>query len=125
MLRLPSLLLATLALLACGDSGDTSNTTSTGDTTSSSSSGMGGAGGGDTTTSTTTTTSTSSTGGGGEGGGPPVTIGVPGTDFVNAGTVMTSPAYRLVITVGQSSPVQHVTTSPSYEMHGGIVGSTH
>ena len=118
------------AVLACGD-----DTTRPEDTTSSGgdTSGAGGAttSAGPTTTSgpstsSSTTSSSSSTGGGegGEGGGPPPATGVPGKELVNAGETMTSPSYKLHVTIGQPSPIQNTPSSPNHQMRGGVTGTT-
>jgi hypothetical protein len=107
-----------LALSACSDDeGSPTGTTSSSSGTTTSS-----GGGGDTTSSTTSTTSSS---GGGAGGGTTEPIeGAPGSDLVNAGTVMSSPSHRLVFTLGQSSPLQRQAQSPSYQVRGGLTGAT-
>jgi hypothetical protein len=111
-----------LALSACSDDEGTptGSTSSSSGTTTSSSSG----GGGDTTTSTTTSTTSSSSGGGAGGGTTEPVEGAPGSDLVNAGTVMNSPNHRLVFSLGQSSPLQHKAQSPSYQVRGGLTGAT-
>jgi hypothetical protein len=119
------------AVLACGDDSARTDTTSSGGDTS-------GAGGattsagptttsGPSTSSSSTTSSSSSTGGGGEGGeggGPPPATGVPGKEIVNAGEVMTSPSYKLHVTIGQPSPVQNIPSSPNHQLRGGVTGTT-
>ncbi len=112
---------AALGTSACADDegSPTGATSSSSGTTTSSSSG----GGGDTTSSTSSTTSSSSGGGAGGGTVEPVE-GAPGSDLVNAGTVMNSPSHRLVFTLGQSSPLQHKAQSPSYQVRGGLTGAT-
>jgi hypothetical protein len=119
---LTALLASALALSACADDEGTtsSSTSSSSGTTTSSSSG----GGGDTTSSTTTSTTSSSSGGGAGGGTVEPVEGAPGSDLVNAGTVMNSPNHRLVFTLGQSSPLQHKAQSPSYQVRGGLTGAT-
>ena len=62
-------------------------------------------------------------GAGGTGGSMP-TAGKTATDFVNAGEVATSPSYRMVFTLGQSTQNQGVTNSQSYRMQGGVIGAT-
>jgi hypothetical protein len=104
-----------------GGSGGSGGSTSTGThtTTTTSSSGTGGMGGG-----TTTTTSSSSTGGmGGAGGSTQGAHGPPATDLVNAGNTCTSTSYKMTFTMGQPTQNQTRTTSPSYQMQGGLVGA--
>lgn len=112
--------IGTAAVVGCGGDGPTTSTGTTGETTSSvtgtSSSGTGGeggAGGGGT-----------STGTGGTGGATPTGKGVPGGSLVSAGQVISSPKYRMVFTLGQSSPVQTNVSSPSYKLRGGLIGAT-
>jgi hypothetical protein len=105
-----------------GGSGGSGGSTSTGThtTTTTSSSGTGGMGGG----TTTTTTSSSSTGGmGGAGGSTQGAHGPPATDLVNAGNTCTSTSYKMTFTMGQPTQNQTRTTSPSYQMQGGLVGA--
>lgn len=66
------------------------------------------------------------TGGGGDGGGggPSSDPGSPGQSFVSAGSVATSPSYRVVFTMGQSSQGQQSMASPSYQLQGGLIGAT-
>lgn len=112
--------IGTAAVVGCGGDGPTASTGTSGETTSSvtgtSSSGTGGeggAGGGGT-----------STGTGGTGGATPTGKGVPGGSLVSAGQVISSPKYRMVFTLGQSSPVQTNVSSPSYKLRGGLIGAT-
>ena len=64
-------------------------------------------------------------GGGGAGGGGPVTdAGAPGQSFVSAGGTLTSPGYRVVFTMGQSTQNQQPMSSPSYQLQGGLIGAT-
>jgi hypothetical protein len=124
-----ALILAATAIGCGGDTGQigasassSSSGTSTGTgtggegggTTSSSSSGTGGEGGG--------TTSSSSSGTGGSGGGEP-NYGPPATETVNAGGVTASPNYKMVFTLGQPTQNQTKTTSPGYQMQGGLIGA--
>jgi hypothetical protein len=121
-LRLP-FAVASLVLLACSDDTGPTSSSSGGETTS----GAGGATSASTSTGIDPTTSSSGTGGeGGEGGGGGSlpTTGVPGTDLVNAGKVMTSPNYRAIVTIGQSSPAQERHGSPNHTLRGGVVGAT-
>lgn len=72
-------------------------------------------------------TSSSSSGGGGaggQGGGTAADIGTPSTDFVTAGDTVKSPNYTMVFTFGQSTQNQQRTTSPGYQMQGGLIGAT-
>ena len=46
------------------------------------------------------------------------------TAFVAAGSVMTSPSYRMVSTLGQSTIHQTVMRSTGYRLQGGLVGAT-
>ncbi|NUO52677.1 MAG: hypothetical protein HOV80_27845 [Polyangiaceae bacterium] len=119
------------AVLACGDDSGKPDTSSSGGDTSGAGAGDATTGAGPTTTSgpstsSSTTSSSSSTGGGegGEGGGPPPATGVPGKELVNAGKVMTSPSYKLHVTIGQPSPVQDMPSSPNHQLHGGVTGTT-
>jgi len=98
--------------LACGDDGASPDTSSSSGDTSGSGAGSG-------------ASSSSGTGGeGGEGGAPPPSAGVPGRELVNAGTTMTSPNYKMHVTIGQPSPAQGVHTSPNHKIRGGITGTT-
>jgi hypothetical protein len=63
-------------------------------------------------------------GAGGQGGGGAPPSGQTQSDFVNAGTVSTSPSWRLVSTLGQSTQNQGTTSSRGYRIRGGLVGST-
>ncbi len=116
--------IGTAAVVGCGGDGPTASTGTTGETTSSvtgtgssGTGGEGGAGGGG--------TGTGGTGGtGGAGGATPTGKGVPGGSLVSAGHVISSPKYRMVFTVGQSSPVQTNVSSPSYKLRGGLIGAT-
>jgi len=47
----------------------------------------------------------------------------PGMDLVNAGSVCKSTHYKMVMTFGQSTQNQSITTSPNFKMHGGLIGS--
>lgn len=106
-------LVVALAMISpgCGGGGDTSSATSSGGPSSSSSSGAGGAGGG------------GSGGAGGQGGGVVVDTGKPATETVSAGEVSKSTNYRMVFTFGQPTQNQGKTTSPGYQMQGGLVGA--
>jgi hypothetical protein len=111
-----------VAMAACADD-ETATTGATSSSASSSSSSGGGSGTTSSATSTTTTASSSS-GQGGEGGQVEPIEGAPGSDLVNAGTVMNSPNHRLVFTLGQSSPNQQKSQSPGYQLRGGLTGAT-
>jgi hypothetical protein len=111
---------------ACGSDSGESTAASTTSATSSTSSG-GGEGGASATTGAGGDgggSTTSSTGAGGAGGAPNPQTGVPGTELVNAGAIMSSPGYRLQLTVGQSSPLQTKASSPGHSIRGGVLGTT-
>lgn len=108
-----AVVIGTASLVGCGDDGQTASTGTTGAGTSSAT-GTGGAGGEGTSTSTGT---------GGEGGAQ-ASKGAPGSALVSGGHVISSPKYRMVFTVGQSSPVQKKISSPSYSLRGGLIGVT-
>jgi hypothetical protein len=113
--------------VACGGNG----TSQTG--------GIAGAGGATSTGTHTTTSSSSSgttsstgtggagTGGAGAGGAGGGTAagpnGPPATQLVSAGDVCTSPGYKMIFTLGQPTQNQSRTTSPSYQMQGGLIGA--
>ncbi len=98
------LVIGTAALIGCGGDGEgQGQSEGVGGTSASSSSGMG-------------------TGAGG--GGASAGKGAPGGSLVSAGDVVSSPKYRMVFTVGQSSPVQTTVSSPSYTLRGGVIGAT-
>jgi hypothetical protein len=63
-------------------------------------------------------------GAGGEGGGMMAIPGKTGGSFVSAGHSIKSPKYRLVFTMGQSSPAQSNVKSPNHQMNGGVIGAT-
>jgi hypothetical protein len=118
--------IGTAAIVGCGGDGPTASTGTTGETTSSVT-GTGGAGGGGTGGdggAGGTSTSTGTGGTGGAGGAPPTGKGMSGGSLVSAGHVISSPKYRMVFTVGQSSPVQTNVSSPSYKLRGGLIGAT-
>jgi hypothetical protein len=58
----------------------------------------------------------------GGGGGEPTDQGASVTGDVNAGSVVSTPKYRLVFTLGQSSPHQQVTNTSKYRLQGGLIG---
>ena len=78
-------------------------------------SGAGGAGG---------TGGSGASGGAGGSGGGAENFGPPSGEFVNAGEVGTSANYKMVFTLGQSTPNQSSSTSQNYRLQGGIVGAT-
>lgn len=97
----------------CSCGGDTdAGTTGPPGSSSSSSGGQGGAGG------------QGGGGTGGQGGGMAADRGAPGMDFVSAGDTAKSPNYTLIFTFGQSTQNQQQTTSPNYQLRGGLVGAT-
>ncbi|NUQ74253.1 MAG: hypothetical protein HUU21_11910, partial [Polyangiaceae bacterium] len=61
-------------------------------------------------------------GGGGAGGGS-ADNGVQATETVSGGTLTKSPNYRMISTFGQPTQNQGKTTSPSYNMQGGLIGA--
>ncbi|NUP08470.1 MAG: hypothetical protein HOW73_20665 [Polyangiaceae bacterium] len=63
-------------------------------------------------------------GDGGSGGAPPPEPGPPGNALVSAGDYVSSPNYKLVFTMGQSTQNQSKMTSPNYRLQGGLIGST-
>lgn len=63
-------------------------------------------------------------GDGGDGGDAGALRGHPATAFVAAGSVMSSPSYRMVSTLGQSTIHQTVMRSTGYRLRGGLVGAT-
>lgn len=67
---------------------------------------------------------TGGTGGAGGAGGSAQNFGPPASEFVSAGEVGTSANYKMVFTLGQSTPNQSSSTSQSYRLQGGIVGAT-
>jgi hypothetical protein len=73
-----------------------------------------GAGGGGTSTTT---------GAGGGAGGAAANNGPGATQLVNAGSVVSNDQYQMVLTLGQPSLSQQETTSPQYQMQGGLVGA--
>ena len=62
-------------------------------------------------------------GSGGAGGGAPTDHGPSDTADVNAGSMVQTQKYRLVFTLGQSSPHQHVTETTKYRLQSGLVGA--
>jgi len=48
----------------------------------------------------------------------------PGSDLVNAGTVCKSSSYTMVMTFGQPTQNQSLSTSTKYKMQGGLIGTT-
>lgn len=103
-------LIAVLAMITQGCGGDgNENAGATSGRTSSSSGGTGGAGG--------------ESGAGGQGGGVAVETGKSATETVSAGEVSKSPNYKMVFTFGQPTQNQDKTTSPGYQIRGGLVGA--
>ena len=103
-----------------GHTGTTSGSGSSGEMTSSSSSGGTGGGGTGGTGGMTSSSSSSGTGAGGSTGGA---HGPEATQLVNSGGVCTSPAYKMVFTLGQPTQNQSKTTSPGYRVQGGLIGA--
>lgn len=57
-------------------------------------------------------------------GGPePVVLGPSSNDLVSGGTVAQSSKYKVVYTMGQSSPSQGVSKSKGHRDNGGLVGA--
>ncbi|MBI4955706.1 MAG: hypothetical protein HY908_27045 [Myxococcales bacterium] len=103
-------LLAPLAALACGGSDETTGPVNT--TTGTGATGAGGAG------------ATGGTGGAGAtGGGGQALASNAATEIVNGGQVAESANYRMVFTLGQSSPAQDTHQSAGYRLQGGIIGA--
>lgn len=113
--RFGVLLLATIAwtTIACGDDGTTTSTGASGSSSSSSgaggSGGMGGSGG---------------AGGAGGSGGAGQAKPTPGTELVSGGDVVKSSKFKMVITVGGSTPAPGAMQSPKNRLRGGLVGVT-
>jgi hypothetical protein len=65
-----------------------------------------------------------------DGGGDAIADAAPtvrphsATDIVSGGTVMKSPGFTMIGTLGQSSQHQGVTTSAGFKLRGGLVGAT-
>ncbi len=95
---------------SCGSDTE-ANTTGPPATSSSSGGGEGGGGG-------------QGGGGGGQGGGTAADLGTPGMDIVSAGDTVKSPNFTMIFTFGQSTQNQGRTTSPGYQMQGGVIGAT-
>ena len=114
---------------ACGDDG-------TNPSGGSSQGGEGGqqtsnGGGGQTSTGGTMNTGGSTTDGGGgaggeggAGGSPPADPGPPGNALVSAGEYVTSPNFKLVFTMGQSTQNQSKMSSQNFRLQGGLIGAT-
>ncbi len=106
-----AMIAAILAAFGCNSAESTSGTETT--TTTSSPGGAGGTGG-----------ATGAGGGGASGGtGAEPDQGPSATEIVSAGDVCASSKYRLVHTFGQPSQNQGKTTSSSFVLRGGLVGS--
>ncbi|MBI4955906.1 MAG: hypothetical protein HY908_28055 [Myxococcales bacterium] len=105
-------LLASTVALACGSSDETTGPVNT--TTGTGATGAGGSG------------ATGGTGGqgatGGQGGQAPAGSQAA-TEIVNGGQVAESANYRMVFTLGQSSPAQDTHQSAGYRLQGGIIGA--
>ena len=101
----------------CGGGGETDATSSTGrDTTSTSSTGGGGGTGG-------SGGDGGMGGGGGAGGGGTADNGVQATETVSGGTLSKSPNFKMISTFGQPTQNQGKTTSPGYNLQGGLIGA--
>lgn len=121
-MRAPTLLRTVLGLVfviaaaapGCGDGGTEATSTGT-DATATGTGGGGGAGGG----------AGGSGGDGGAGGGSGGTAdnGVQATETVSGGTLTKSPNYKMISTFGQPTQNQGKTTSPGYNMQGGLIGA--
>ena len=107
--------------LACG--GDDSSPASSTSSVATTGSGAGGAASTTAASSSGSGFTTASSSSGGEGGAPP-TVGAPGDETVSAGQVVASPSYKMVMTLGQPSQNQGMSSSPGYRMRGGLVGAT-
>jgi hypothetical protein len=106
--------LGTSVIVGCSDDPATTTTSS-----GSSSSGQGGAGG-----QGGMGGSGGVGGAGGEGGGMAAVPGKSGGALVSTGHVIKSGSYRMVFTMGQSSPVQSTVKSANYQLNGGVIGAT-
>jgi hypothetical protein len=54
----------------------------------------------------------------------PVDLGRPAVGLVSAGTVCTSPKYRMIVSLGQGPGGSDSSASPKYRLKGGVVGAT-
>ncbi|MBK9264618.1 MAG: hypothetical protein IPM54_33140 [Polyangiaceae bacterium] len=63
-------------------------------------------------------------GSGGAGGGMTGDSGKQSHAFVNAGHTVSGSGYKMVFTLGQSSPVQTNVSGSGYRMRGGLIGAT-
>jgi hypothetical protein len=77
---------------------------------------------GDTTTGTTGDTTTDTTGDTDTTTGPEV-VGRSVSQTVNAGTVATSPSFRMVFTLGQPTTNQGTYQSANFRLQGGLIGA--
>ncbi len=118
----PFALLALGAIACSGGANDTTSSSTSG-TSSATGTGAGGQGGAGTSVSSSSGFTTSASTGTGTGGAPPM-AGAPGSETVSAGQVCSSPSYKMVMTMGQPTQNQGVTSSPGYKMRGGLVGAT-
>lgn len=118
-----------LLAAACGDDTDGTGASSAGGQGGQPSGGEGGTGGPLTQGGGGSGGSVTDGGGGvggegGSGGAPPVEPGPPGNALVSAGNYVTSPNYKLVFTMGQSTINQSKLNSPNYRLQGGLIGAT-
>jgi hypothetical protein len=121
-MRAPTLLRTVLGLVfviaaaapGCGDGGTEATSTGTDTTTTTTGTGGGGGAGGG---------GGGSGGGGGAGGGSSADNGVQATETVSGGTLTKSPNYKMISTFGQPTQNQGKTTSPGYNMQGGLIGA--
>ena len=74
-------------------------------------------------TNTAATSGGSSSSGSSSSGGDVTDNGKPSTETVSAGEVSKSPKYKMVFTLGQPTQNQDKTTSPSYNVQGGLQGA--
>lgn len=114
-------LLVVFLIPACSDGGTTNTSTSSGSGGESSSSsgqgGMGGSGG------MGGMAGNGGAGGAGGSGGAMASHGPSATSLVNAGEVSSSPNFKLVWTLGQSTQNQGKMTSAGYRLQGGLSGA--
>ncbi len=101
-----------------GGAGGTGGTAGAGGT-----GGAGGTAGAGGTGGTGGTAGAGGTGGAGGSGGSMANFGPPASDLVSSGNYSTSPNYKLVWTMGQSTQNQGKGTSPNFRLQGGLVGA--
>jgi len=106
--------LGTSVIMGCSDNPTTTTSSSSSSSGQGGTGGQGGMGGG----------GSGGGGAGGEGGGMNAIPGKSGGSLVSAGHVIKGQKYRLVFSMGQSSPVQSNVKSPNYQMNGGVIGAT-